>query len=228
MVVDSDGQFLTQREIPELCLFGARVQKGSLILSHDEYSEDHTVFIDPVSFPGEKQIKIWSRTHNVRVAQQDTNAWLSDLLQRNVQLVMALPEGYQKFNSSGKGKWNITFPDAYPLSVIGTNSIHDLNERSGIEFSIDRFRPNLLLKTNTAHEEDQWQNIIFNRLNLQRVKNIPRCRIVATDPRSGVLGKEPLSTLHKYRNFGNQICFGIYVATDRDGSLHVGQEYTIN
>lgn len=226
MVVDLDGQFLTQREIPELCLFNARVHEKSLILSHDDYSEDHPVFIDPVSFPGEKKIKIWSRTHNVKVAQKDTNSWISDLLRRNVQLAMALPGGYQKFNS--KGKWNITFPDAYPLSVIGTESIRELNDRSGIEFSIDRFRPNLLLKTRIAHEEDQWQNIICNHLNFQRVKNIPRCRIVATDQRSGELGKEPLTTLHKYRNFGNQICFGIYVATDQDGQIHVGQKYTVN
>ena len=73
------------------------------------------------------------------------------------------------------------------------------------------FRPNLVLRGCEAFAEDTWDSISVGsdaRVHLERVGPCVRCVLVNVDPVSGVVHREPLRTLARYRRVGNAVHFG--------------------
>jgi uncharacterized protein len=55
------------------------------------------------------------------------------------------------------------------------------------------------------------------------VKPCDRCAIITVDPVRGIMtGKEPLTTLARYRTFDKKVLFGQYLLAEGVGTLRVG------
>ncbi|NNF33270.1 MAG: MOSC domain-containing protein, partial [Saprospiraceae bacterium] len=63
----------------------------------------------------------------------------------------------------------VSFADGYPYLIIGTASIDDLNHKIGSPVDINRFRPNILINTKSAFEEDLWKVVSIGESDLQVV-----------------------------------------------------------
>lgn len=91
---------------------------------------------------------------------------------------------------------------------------------------MDRFRPNLVIAGGTPFQEDCWREIAVGPCTFRPVKPCARCVIITTDQGTGVRGKEPLSTLARYRgrvqDGGLKVDFGMNAIAIGAGMVRVG------
>ena len=90
-----------------------------------------------------------------------------------------------------------------------------------------RFRPNLVVSGCEPFAEDGWKKLRIGDITLRVVKPCSRCAIPNVDPATGERGKEPISTLSKYRRQGNKIFFGQNVIADNSGEIEVGMSVEV-
>ena len=119
------------------------------------------------------------------------------------------------------------FSDGFPLLLISEASLEDLNQKlvqnSSKPVTMQRFRPNLVVKGCDAFAEDQWQNIHINQISFRIVKPCSRCIVTTVNPKLGIVSSpEPLRTLATYRKKANKILFGQNVIHNQTGVLNVG------
>lgn len=223
MVTDESGRFITQRELPKLSLFNASWTKDRLKIT---YRPDNEPFvIDMHSFETASiEVSIWKRKHLALSMKNPVNQWLSDHLHHKVQLVKtSVEEGYNRKIIQDTSVLSINFPDGYPILILGTESLNDLNNKLSEPVGWDRFRPNIVIGTAYPFQEDDMETLNSEKLSMKMVKPCPRCQIVATDQEKGILGKEPLATLSKFRRMGNNVYFGMYAYTKDQGVIKTGE-----
>ena len=227
MLIDKNRRFLTQRELPQMALFNSSLKDGNLNITYRPTGESISISLthsDLIS----AHVSIWQREHKALVFSKEANEWLSDLLIRNVELVGINTEhGYPRKVKGKKYSININFPDGYPLLIAGSKSLEDLNNKLSEPVGWDRFRPNIVIVTKEAFEEDNWDAFTADPQDIQIVKSCPRCKIVATDQLKGVLTKEPLATLSKYRKKGNSVTFGVYGFVTQKTALSTNQSIIV-
>ena len=75
---------------------------------------------------------------------------------------------------------------------------------------MNRFRPNIVVETDTPFLEDRWRYISIGMIEFNVVKSCSRCVITTTDQQTGERNpqQEPLRTLSKFRNSRGKILFG--------------------
>ena len=119
------------------------------------------------------------------------------------------------------------FADGYPVLVIGSQSLDDLNQKLGRSGSpalpMNRFRPNIVIDGLDAYDEDHLSRLTVGDVELRLVKPCVRCRITTTDQASAEVGDEPLRTLSGYRNnprLGG-VTFGMNAIVTRGAGLPI-------
>lgn len=228
MVVDRDGRFLTQREHPALALVRTELRDEALTLRADGAS--------PLRIPLEarerasSEVVVWRS--RVRGFDEGPIAgdWLSARLGAAVRLVRfdrSLPRPCNEAYAGDSGAHTL-FADGYPLLVVGSASLDELNarldERGAPSLPMDRFRPNLVLDGLDAHAEDHLDTITIAAVTLRLVKPCTRCQVTTTDQATGAVGVEPLRTLAGYRTddrFGG-VTFGMNAIVVGEGAIAVG------
>ncbi|PKB16135.1 MOSC domain-containing protein [Flavobacterium sp. 5] len=233
LLVDDDGQFLTQREYPKLALFRPEVEGGNLKITHRGLLESITVPLRPVSENEIAKIKVtvWDDTIDAFEVSATISEWFTKLLKISVRLVY-MPDASERkvdprYTISGD---DITsFADAYPFLIIGQSSLDDLNGRLEEKVSINRFRPNFVFTDGEAFEEDSWSHFSIGNVPFVGVKPCDRCIMTTVDQEKGIIsGKDPLKTLAKFRKFGNKVLFGQNVIGLGLGVVSVGDEIKLS
>lgn len=95
------------------------------------------------------------------------------------------------------------FQDQYPLSILTNESLADVNARlADLEITVPmvNFRPTIAISGATEpYEEDTWKKITIAGHVIHVVKRCTRCQIPNIDPATGLMSKEPLRLLQRYR-----------------------------
>ena len=206
MVVDKQGQFVTQRHLPRMALIQPALKTYEMILRAPGMLALH-IALDTVEKP--VRAKVW----NDDVAAYDMGdlcaQWFSDFLRAKLRLVRFDPE--QRRLSERRWTGDIEaengFADAFPLLVTSAASMPELNRRlqaQGHEaVTMARFRPNLVLDGLDAHGEDPLDEIVIvtedGAVRLKLVKPCARCPIPDVDPLTGVPGHAVGDALQSYR-----------------------------
>jgi len=73
-----------------------------------------------------------------------------------------------------------------------------------------------------AFAEDEYERVRIGQISFRGVKRCERCVITTIDPQTGERGREPLSTLAKYRLSDQKVWFGMNLIHDGIGMLRVG------
>lgn len=211
MVVDAEGEFVTQRELPRMALIRPQMKHSEMVLRAPGMLALHIAF-DRVEQP--VRVRVWKD----EVAAYDMGdiaaQWFSDFLSQpgrpqKLRLVRFDPEQQRLSNMKWTGGAEVQnqFSDGYPLLVASEGSLAELNARLAAQghaaVGIERFRPNIVLAGMEAHDEDRVEMLHVGtgegEAQLKPVKPCTRCPIPDIDPATAESGPEVGDTLRTYR-----------------------------
>ncbi|MEO7851581.1 MAG: MOSC N-terminal beta barrel domain-containing protein [Rubrivivax sp.] len=235
MVVDPNGEFVSQRELPRMALIQPTLRHDDLRLRAPGMLALHLSF-DRVEAP--TRAHVW----NDWVAAYDMGdlaaQWFTDFLGRSLRLVRFDIDQPRLSDS----RWTAgldaqtQFADAFALLVLSKASLDGFNRRlaldGGTAVDMRRFRPNLVLDGIEAHDEDHIDELHIDtddgEVRLKLVKPCARCSIPDVDPDTAVFGHAVGDVLATYRadaRVGGALTFGMnaVVLEGVDRVLRVGQ-----
>ncbi len=221
MVVDADGQMLTQRQWPRLALVRTQLRHSDLLLRAPGMLSLHLA-LDSVEAAG--HATVWG--DRVKAYDMGTIAsqWFSDFLGRpGTRLVRFDPEQRRLSDAQWSGAIEAEngFADGFPLLVASTASLAELNRRLALAgdspVTMQRFRPNLVLDgLAQAHDEDFIDLLEIatgdGPVQLKLVKPCGRCSIPDVNPDSAETGSAVARALATYRidaRLGGEVTFGM-------------------
>ena len=220
MLIGEENQFITQRKYPNLSQFYPKIAAGKITILHENTS--HEFFIDE-SLEEPLFSKVWDDKTKVFEVNKATSKWFSEALSFECKLVKIANKGDRKHHSSKLSKsLNVSLADGYPYLLIGLESLNFLNEKLDEKITIERFRPNIVISSQLAHEEDSFGNFQIGNVKFKNAKPCGRCIMVNNDPKNGIVKKEPLNTLSTYRKVDNSILFGTNIMCLNEGEIAVG------
>ncbi len=228
MVVDPDGVFLTQRQLPRLAVVQPTLNAEELLLR---------VGTSEARVPLRRGA---GETRRVRVWEDDCEAWdegdeaarlFSDHLDTPARLVRIADEFVRPVDPDYAIRPAQTgFADAFPLLVVSEASLEELNrrlvERRASAVPMGRFRPNVVVAGCGPFAEDEWNSIRIGEVTLDLVKPCARCVTTQVDQARGVVHdpREPLGTLATFRLRGLGVMFGQNAIHRGPGRLAIGDE----
>ena len=219
MVVDHQGNFLSQRQIPKMAMLSASVIGDGLQLSSDtQLGSGRQITVErPVDTGSCMPVTVWGDQCQGSLVDERVNQWLSNELDHPCQLVYMPPTTSRPVQGFADNR--VGFADGFPLLLTSQASLRALNERlknnRQSAVTMDRFRPNLVVEGDSALEpfaEDRWASLTLGNLRLINARACGRCVVVNTDQTSGVrdTDRQPLATLREFRmDSAGEICFGI-------------------
>lgn len=156
-------------------------------------------------------------------ASDEADAWFGDFLHVRCRLVFMPDVARHPVEPGYEVDHDRAAFTSFHYHLLGEGSLEDLNQRLATPVPMERFRPNLVISGAPAYAEDNWRTIRINQHTFHVVKPCDRCAITTVDPIRGVMtGKEPLTTLARYRTFDKKVLFGQYLLSGETGVLRVG------
>lgn len=240
MIVDENGDALTQREYPKMALITPRIKADTLELRAPGMLRLEV----PLGLPDpedEKRIRVqvWDDQVEAYDCDDTTALWFSNALGVKCRLVRFHPDAtrYSSKKWTNDAEVPVLFSDGYPMLVIGTGSLEDLNEKLVAQgrspVPMNRFRPNLVFSDIAPFEEDLADVYQFAGAALKPVKPCPRCPLPSVDQATGEFGPDPLDILGTYRanpKVDGSITFGMdaIVLNGAGTVLRVGQSVSVD
>lgn len=226
MLVDENGVFMTQRVHHRMALFKLRPENGSFVI---HYEGDSIHMPDGAVEGTSRTVGIWDDQVEVLDAPNEVNDWFTKYLGLNCRLVTFPEENARPVDPDYRlADENVSLADGYPLLVIGQASLDDLNGRLEKPVPMNRFRPNLVFTGGKPYEEDLWKRFTIGSESFMGVKTCARCVTTTVDQETGVMGREPLLTLSRYRREKDRILFGQNVIPLDRGQIREGDEIVVD
>lgn len=222
MLINAKNVFITQREYPILSQFYPQISEGKISITFQDHKHEFPI-IEHSNNP--IKVNVWDDKSEVVEVNSTISKWFSDCLGFQCKLVKIIKIGDRKHESTRlKESFNVSLADGYPYLLIGSESVNFLNEKLEDKITVLRFRPNIVISSKVAHEEDDFDTFKIGEVQFKNVKPCGRCIMVNNDPQKGIVKKEPLKTLSKYRNVNNSVLFGINIVSLNSGLIKVGDE----
>lgn len=223
MLVDPSGEFLTQRQHPQLALLQVALGKSELTVFSKVNPSREISFDLEMNSGKEMQVKVWGDEVAALQVAPAVSAWFSDFLGMHVELVVMPASSHRKLDPRyAVQEESVSFADGMPYVIIGQASLDELNGRLADPVGMDRFRPNLVFSGGDAYAEDQFKQLQIGEVEFQVVKPCARCVMITVDQEKGTKGKEPLATLATYRSQGAKVYFGQNAVALAQGIVRVG------
>ena len=236
MLVSQSGKFITQRQFPRLARVKVAIDEDELTLSIEDNSVAPLTFIP--SFRGKTmEVKIW-QDFTIAIDQGNTVArWFHRVLQLEDNKECRLVRQSPQYVRSVKTSEPVSLADNYPFMLTATASLEELNQRiveirqqPAQAIPMNRFRPNIVIDTETPFVEDNWREIQIGTVKFWVVKPSSRCIITTIDQKQGEKNeyKEPLSTLGTFRQFSEQgVMFGENMIPRNRGTIAIGDRLEV-
>jgi uncharacterized protein YcbX len=223
MLVDQSGEFLTQRQHPQLALLQVALAEMGMVVFSKVDSSRKISFDFEMNSGKELQVSVWGDVVTALQVSPEVSAWFSDFLGMAVDLVLMPESSHRKMDPRyAVQEESVSFADGMPYVIIGQASLDELNGRLADPVGMDRFRPNLVFSGGEAYAEDQFKQLQIGEVGFQVVKPCARCVMITVDQEKGTKGKEPLATLATYRSQGSKVYFGQNAVALTQGIVRVG------
>jgi uncharacterized protein YcbX len=228
MLVSAEGNFLTQRTLPQMALIKTAINNGQLTLSM-EGKGSHVVATSTENVE-KMDVTIWKDKLQVQKVGKDSDAWLSEILGVDCHLVYIADDVLRQCDPDYAEEGERTgFADGFPMLFISKESLADLNQRLDVAVDMRRFRPNVVISGCEAYAEDDLKYFSISDVKMRGVKPCSRCPMPTVDPDIGVrVGQEPIATLMKYRKWDNKVFFGMNVIHQQQGIIKVGDKLVLS
>ena len=214
MVVDDQGQMVSQRELPAMALIETRLRASDVVLRAPGMLALHLALEQA---EGPTQVEVWGHTMPAYDMGELAAQWITDFLKATpagrslgpLRLARFDPEHQRPSDpawSQGHPGLN-TFGDGFPLLVISAASLQEFNRRAQAmgRTAVDmrRFRPNLVLSGLEPHQEDDLKSITLDTpqgsIDISLVKPCVRCTVPDVDPADGQMDSVVNPVLQSYR-----------------------------
>jgi uncharacterized protein YcbX len=240
MVVDAQGEMLTQRELPRLALVQPTLRSSDMVLRAPGMLALH-IRLDTVEKP--TRALVWDDIVKAYDMGDLAAQWFSDFLGVKARLVRFDPEEKRLSDAQWAGDIAAenTFADGFPLLVANSASLDDLNARlaarGAAAVTMQRFRPNIVLNGLLAYDEDHLHEITIATAEgpvvLRLVKPCSRCSIPDVDPVTAETAHAVGDTLAGYRadaRLKGAITFGMnaVIVSGIECTLRPGQAATLS
>lgn len=249
MLVDAEGHFLTQRAHPRMALIvptlivptltapGSSVQTLQVRAPGMAPLDIALAWPDALAAPM-AMVQVWDDRVMAFDCGDACAAWFSTALKVPCRLVRFDPACARQASATWTGEVvaPTRFTDGFPLLVIGSASLLDLNQKllaaGRASLPMDRFRPNLVFDDIEAFDEDVSESFKLGSMLLKPVKPCARCPIPSIDQMTGQAGPDPLDLLRSYRAkpaLDGAICFGMncIVVEGEPQTIRVGQQVDV-
>ncbi len=227
MLVDAQGRFLSQRQVPGLARIAARLQPDGLVLGS---GRDRLLVARPAPGGERLEVTVWrSRLHAAR-AGEAADGWLSRQLGRPCRLVFLDDARARPIEPADAHPGDhVSFADGFPVLLTGEGSLASLNAALARPVGMDRFRPNLVVAGAPAWAEDDWQVLRIGEVRFRGPTRCVRCVVTTIDQRSGEKPDpgEPLSTLARLNRRPEGIVFGLNLVPLGTGRVRLGDPIEI-
>jgi len=237
MVVDAEGEFVSQRELPRMALVRPQIKHLDVVLRAPGMLALH-LSISTVEEP--VRVRVWDDVVQAYDMGDVAAQWFTDFLGRKLRLVRFDPEQRRLSDRQWTGGADALnqFSDGYPILVASEASLQELNRRLAAgghaPVGMERFRPNIVLAGLEAHDEDRLASMEIAAdapVSLRPVKPCPRCPIPDVDPTTAQTSPVVSDTLQGYRRnklVGGAVTFGInaIIEAGEGATLRVGQPVT--
>ncbi len=229
MITRSDGNFVSQRDVPEL----ARVTPTLL---------DDELRLESTANPGLGRLTlarecrgptVQARLHGSVVSGcavgPKADRWLSEALGIDARLVFMRDSDTRRTDPAYAPNHRVSFADAYPALLVSQASVQELARRAGRAIPVERFRPNIVVTAEYPHAEDRWQRFSVGGVSFRGVKISARCVVTTTDQETGARDpdNQPLRALALYRRIESSVYFGVNVVHLGPGRIRVGDEVCV-
>ncbi|MGB0733863.1 MAG: MOSC domain-containing protein [Pontibacterium sp.] len=226
ILAKDDGSFISARRTPQLLHFSTAVTAWGLqVIAPDGDTLDIRL---PELFDNYRQVTVWGTEINGQHCSAEIDEWFSAKLKTECSLLY-FGEQSERFTSR-RPEAPVGFADGYPVLLISQASLDDLNQRAGQHFSMDQFRPNLVVSGCEPFAEDTWQRIRIGTVEFELVKPCSRCVMTTWHPDTleRYPKSEPLKTLASYRRKEDgEVYFGQNLVPCNTGTVEEGDEVLI-
>ena len=204
-------------------------------------------------------VNIWSTLTDGYVFGPEINSVFTPFFGEDVSLVYKGPTPRICGGNGSKAELgreeSVNFPDVLPVQIASEASLEELNgrlrEKGERELTVERFRPNVIVKGDVPWSEDSWKTVRINggdgggflgsllgtggnpeALDLDVVARCARCQVPNVDPDTAEKHKkEPWTTLMSYRRVDPGItfkpCFGMLCCPRSEGEIAVGMKFEV-
>jgi uncharacterized protein YcbX len=226
MLIDERGRFISQRSLPGLARFRARLDGVDTLVFETVNGEvlGEVAGARP-SGEGNVTVTVWDDTFPARLVEHPDIPAIARklglpgarLVYMNEEVRRPVDERYAKVGEE------VSFADGYPYLITTTASLDDLSEKAEEALDERRFRPNIIVETETPFEEDHWRQLNIGNHHFRVPKPCARCIMVTHEPDTGDRNPRVLAELAAYRKEGPKILFGMNACWEGgEGDIRVG------
>jgi len=232
VLTDDNGQFITARTEPSLCLIQANLTATGLVLTAPDMPK---LIINYQQLSDTYQnVVVWDDNINAQQGSNKHHQWFSRYLNRPCQLLHFGESSTRKVPSTSSRTNQLAFADGYPLLLISQASLNDLNKRCPTTISMSQFRPNLVVDNCEAFAEDTWSHIRIGEVEFELRKPCSRCIFTTINPDTAQKHshQEPITSLKTYRqaaegDLKGEILFGQNLIPLNQGQIKTTDAVTI-
>ena len=233
LVLNHDGTVLTARaERRMLGVTATPMDDGAIELT----ARDRSTLRVGMPTTGELVATTLSRLASVRAAGAGADDWLSDRLGRPVRLGWLDDPGRRTIaqDHGGRPGEPLNLSDAGPLLLTSSASLAQLNdwmvadaqgrdEKPSAPMAMARFRPTVVVDgIDAPFVEDEWRQVQIGDVEFRFAERCDRCVLTTIDPQTLEMGKEPVRTLARHRQWDHKTYFGIRIIPLGTGTIRVG------
>ena len=212
MITDNAYNFISQREIESMTTIVTEIDSSSLILSS---SQNRTIKVPLESNRINKvKVMVWDDYCDAYDEGEEASSWLTEALGTHKGSSLRLVRFDQKDKRLVPKKYlngvhaESAFSDQFPYLITSWESLSKLNndllKNNSKKVSMNRFRPNIVIKGLSDIEKMTSFNLTCEKGDYQFGLRKPckRCKITTINQETGEVEnpKEPLATLVKLKN----------------------------